>query len=395
MLLDFDRRGRAAVRHRRHWIRDLGIRYQLGVDGLNLWLVALTTLLFAVAALWLVLRPPARASRCSRFHWARRDRRARALPRAGPVLFVLFFDLMLVPFYFLVGHWGGPDRVAATFKLVVYTLVGSLLMLARGRGDRRAAARGPAAVSFVVRRAAPQPAVEEHAGVDLRRLRARVPDQDAGVPVPRLDARRLPHMPLPALAVFSGVLSKVAAYGFLRVALPLFPTPSRTSRHRSAASRCASILYGSVAGLHADQHAADPRLLVDGPARLHHARHLRAGPDRRRAGRLLQSVNHGLVVAPLFFIIALLDERSAARRTSATWAGSRSARRARGAVPDRRARDAGDARLGQLRRRVPDPARRVQPKLVDRAHRLTGVVLASVYMLRLYIRAMHNRRRRR
>ena len=45
-------------------------------------------------------------------------------------LFVLFFDLMLVPFYFLVGQWGGPDRVAATLKLVIYTLVGSLLMLA-------------------------------------------------------------------------------------------------------------------------------------------------------------------------------------------------------------------------------------------------------------------------
>ena len=46
------------------------------------------------------------------------------------LLFVLFFDLMLVPFYFLVGQWGGEGRVAATFKMVVYTLVGSLLMLA-------------------------------------------------------------------------------------------------------------------------------------------------------------------------------------------------------------------------------------------------------------------------
>ncbi len=46
------------------------------------------------------------------------------------ILFVLFFDLMLVPFYFLIGQWGTGDRVAATFKLVVYTLVGSLLMLA-------------------------------------------------------------------------------------------------------------------------------------------------------------------------------------------------------------------------------------------------------------------------
>ena len=45
-------------------------------------------------------------------------------------LFVLFFDLMLVPFYFLVGQWGGPDRVPAAMKMVIYTLVGSLLMLA-------------------------------------------------------------------------------------------------------------------------------------------------------------------------------------------------------------------------------------------------------------------------
>ena len=45
-------------------------------------------------------------------------------------LFVLFFDLMLVPFYFLIGVWGGPDRVRATTTFVIYTLVGSLLMLA-------------------------------------------------------------------------------------------------------------------------------------------------------------------------------------------------------------------------------------------------------------------------
>src|SRR5215218_6548132 len=56
-------------------------------------------------------------------------------------LFVLFFDLMLVPFYFLVGQWGsGPDRVAATYKMIIYTLVGSLLMLA---GAVPTAARSP------------------------------------------------------------------------------------------------------------------------------------------------------------------------------------------------------------------------------------------------------------
>ena len=64
-------------------------------------------------------------------------------------LFVLFFDLMLVPFYFLLGQWGGPDRVPAAMKMVIYTLVGSLLMLAAavatavlaGRADRTSRSR--------------------------------------------------------------------------------------------------------------------------------------------------------------------------------------------------------------------------------------------------------------
>ena len=137
-------------------------------------------------------------------------------------LFVVFFDLMLVPFLFL-SAWGGPDRAPAAMKMIIYTLVGSLLMLAAAvatavlsRATRRRA-------QLRARRPDAQPAAGAHAAVALRRVRARVPDQDAGVPVPRLDAGRVPQMPLPALAVFSGVLSKVAAYGFLRLALPLFP----------------------------------------------------------------------------------------------------------------------------------------------------------------------------
>ena len=135
-------RDRAAVRLRRGvgglqyvtddaWIADLGIRYSLGVDGLNLWLVALTTLMFA--AVGAVGRDPAAgapaAVRLPHRRWPRPPCSARSSRRTS-LLFVLFFDLMLVPFYFLVGQWGGPDRVAATFKLVIYTLVGSLLMLA-------------------------------------------------------------------------------------------------------------------------------------------------------------------------------------------------------------------------------------------------------------------------
>ena len=88
------------------WIEALGIRYKLGLDGLNLWLVALTTLLFAAAALWVVLRPVERP-RLFAFHLALAETAVLGAFLAQDLaLFVLFFDLMLVPFYFLVGQWG-------------------------------------------------------------------------------------------------------------------------------------------------------------------------------------------------------------------------------------------------------------------------------------------------
>ena len=132
LLVDFDT-GAAGLQYVTDdaWIPELGVRYTLGVDGLNLWLIGLTTL---------ISRRRRCGSRCGRsrdrprlfaFHMGLAETAVLgAFLAQDLMLFVLFFDLMLVPFYFLVGQWGGEGRVAATFKLVVYTLVGSLLMLA-------------------------------------------------------------------------------------------------------------------------------------------------------------------------------------------------------------------------------------------------------------------------
>ena len=81
--------------------------------------------------MWLSFRPVERP-RLFAFHLALAETAVLgAFTAQDLALFVLFFDLMLVPFYFLVGQWGsGPDRVAATYRMIIYTLVGSLLMLA-------------------------------------------------------------------------------------------------------------------------------------------------------------------------------------------------------------------------------------------------------------------------
>ena len=112
------------------WIRSLGIHYKIGVDGLNLFLVAMTTLVFAVSLFAAYLRSWTKPTLFYLLIGLAESAVLGAFLAQDLVLFVAFFDLMLIPFYFLTGMWGGPGRVAATTKLVIYTLVGSLLMLA-------------------------------------------------------------------------------------------------------------------------------------------------------------------------------------------------------------------------------------------------------------------------
>ena len=134
-------------------------------------------------------------------------------------------------------------------------------------------------------------------------------------------------MPIPAVAVFSAILSKVAAYGFLRIVLPLFPYASAHFQTLMLVIALVSVLWGTAGRLHHPRRAAGRRLLERGPARLHHARDLLAAAPGR-AGRAAADgqprAGHGA---------AVLHRRRAGRarrrlgEARATWAGSPSARR--------------------------------------------------------------------
>src|SRR3989440_7704005 len=112
------------------WISALGIHYKLGLDGLNVALVVLACVLFTASLGWAAFREWERP-RLFYFHLGLAESAVLgALCAQDLALFVAFFDLMLIPFYFLIGMWGGGERIRATTKLVVYTLVGSFFMLA-------------------------------------------------------------------------------------------------------------------------------------------------------------------------------------------------------------------------------------------------------------------------
>ena len=374
------------------WIPELGIRYALGVDGLSLWLIALTTLLFAFSALWLAFRPEPRP-RLFTFHFALAETAVLGAFMAQDLaLFVLFFDLMLVPFAFLVLGWGGPERRAATLKFFIYTLVGSLLMLAAAVATAvlAADARGEG-ISFsleVLREAGLAESTQRwiFAAFALAFL-IKMPLFPFQGWMP--DAYR--NMPLPALAVFSGVLSKVAAYGFLRIVLPVFPEASVDFQLVVLLLALVSILYGSAMAF----TQTDARLIL-GYSSMAQLGFIVLGIFAFRGegaqGAILQSVNHGLVVAPLFFIVLLLGER-AGRSMDIKDMGGIAFRGpvlaalflivalATLAIPGS-ANFAGEflILLGLFR-----------SELVIAIIAFTGVALASVYMLRAYIRSMHNR----
>ena len=375
------------------WIAELGIRYKLGVDGLNLWLLALTALLFCAATVWLVLRPPPRARLFALHVGVAETAVLGAFLAQDLALFVLFFDLMLVPFYFLLGQWGGPDRVRAAIKMVIYTLVGSLLMLAGAVATAVLSARGAAPLSFVL--------------TDLREgLLPAGTQKWVFVTFALAFLIKMPtfpfhgwmpdaygNMPLPALALFSGVVSKVAAYGFLRIVMPLFPEPAHDWQMILLVLALLSILYGSIQAF--TQTSA--RLIL-GYSSLAQLGFITLGIFALDAqgtgaqGALLQAVNHGLVVAPMFLIIVLLAER----------AGGSDDIRDMGGLAVRAPVLAGLFLVVALATlAIPGSANFVgeflillgvfKTELVIALIASLGVVLASVYALRLYIRAMHNR----
>src|SRR5262249_33077186 len=224
-------------------------------------------------------------------------------------LFVAFFDLMLIPFYFLTGAWGGRDRVRATTKLVIYTLVGSLLMLAGAIATGVIAAQGDAPLRFALSDLAlvtlPKGSQEWIFLCFAAAFLVKMPLFPVHGWLP--DGYRA--MPLPVLAVFSAVLSKVAAYGFLRIVLPLYPDAAVHFQELMLLISLASILYGSAMAF----TTTNTRLIL-GYSSVAQLGFIVLGVFSLRPegaqGAILQSVNPGLVVAPAFFIVGLLAARA-------------------------------------------------------------------------------------
>jgi NADH-quinone oxidoreductase subunit M len=375
------------------WIAELGIHYKLGIDGLNVFMVGLTTLLFAAAVLAANLREWERP-RFFYFNFMLAETAVLgALLSQDLALFVAFFDLMLIPFYFLTGVWGRePGRVKATIKLVIYTLVGSLLMLAAAVATGvLAAQQGGGHITFVLSALQHTPLSKGSQEWIFLFFAAAFLVKMPAFPLHGWMPDGYKAMPIEVLMVFSGVLSKIGAYGFLRIVLPLYPEAAAHFQTLMLLIALASILYGSVVAF----SQTDARLIV-GYSSVAQLGFITLGifslNPQGAQGALLQMVNHGLVVAPLLFIVGLLAQR----------AGGSEDVREMGGIAFRAPVLATIFLIVSLATlAMPGSSNFVgeflillgvfKAKLAIAIIAFTGVVLASVYALRLFIRAMHNR----
>ncbi len=379
------------------WISALGIHYKLGLDGLNVALVVLTTVLFSVALVWSAFREWDRP-RSYYFHFGLAESAVLgAFCAQDLALFVGFFDLMLIPFYFMVGMWGsgppgGPDRVRATTKLVIYTLVGSLFMLAGAVATGvLASSQHSVSITFVLSALRALPL--SHASQEWIFLcfalafLVKMPL----VPFHGWLADGYKAMPIPAVAVFSGVVSKVAAYGFLRIVLPLFPYAAVHFQMLMLLIALVSIIWGTLVAF----TTPDARMVV-AYSSVAQLSFITLGifslTPTGAQGALLQMLNHGLVTAPLFFIVAAAAARAGGSELLADMGG----------IAFRAPILAALALIVTLATlAMPGSSNFIgefmillgvfQTKLAISVIAFAGVVGAAVYALRLFIGAFHNR----
>lgn len=392
-VVDFDS-GKATLQYvtDENWIKALGIHYKLGLDGLNLFLVLLTTLLWFGATLWANLRDWDHPR--TFFLWLGIAETAvlGALLAQDLALFVVFFDLMLVPFFFITVGWGGPDRVRAVTKLVIYTLVGSLLMLTAAVATGVLSAQGSGdPINFTFTALQEMGLSEGSQKWIFLFFAAAFLVKMPAFPLHGWLPDGYSAMPLPALALFSGVLSKVAAYGFLRVSLPLFPDAAADFQDLMLIIAVLTIFYGSAMAF----TQTNARLIL-GYSSIAQLGFITLGifaiEGVGAQGAILQSVNHGLVTLPAMFIVALLAARAG---------GSEDIRDMGGIAFKAPVLAVFFVITTFALLAMPGSSNFVgeflillgvfKAKMAIAIIASIGVVLASVYALRLFIRAMHNR----
>jgi NADH-quinone oxidoreductase subunit M len=284
------------------WIASANISYAMGVDGMSILLVLLTTLLSPIAILssWSAIKD--RVKEYYAFMLLLETGMIGVFVAQDLFLFYIFWEFTLVPMYFLIGIWGGPRRQYAAIKFFLYTMAGSLLMLLAilylgitggsffvpdliGLGLAANVERWlflAFAIAFAIK-------------VPLWPLHSWLPDAHV-------------EAPTAGSVILAGVLLKMGTYGFIRFNLPLFPNASAEFAPYIAALAVIGIIYGAWVSF----AQTDVKKLVAFSS-VSHLGFVMLGIFSLNAiglqGAILQMINHGLSTGALFLLVGMIYER--------------------------------------------------------------------------------------
>ncbi|MFE5514674.1 NuoM family protein [Streptomyces sp. NPDC056529] len=295
------------------WIRALDVRIHLGVDGISLPLLVLTALLGFLCALHSYFKTPSGPSPKAfvALLLVLESGTLATFAVLDLVLFFLAFETVLIPMYFLIARWGGEGRRAASWKFVLYTLLGSVVMLLglllvglkAGTFDMVALAadngRGLTASVQVV--AVLAIGLGLAVKTPMWPLHSWLPDAHTAAPTV-------------GSVLLAGVLLKMGTYGFVRIVLPIAPDGMRTFAPYLAAFAVAGIVYGSLACLALARPGAkgDLKRLI-AYSSVGHMGFVLLGIASMTPtgvnGALFANVAHGLVTGLLFFLVGAVKDR--------------------------------------------------------------------------------------
>jgi NADH-quinone oxidoreductase subunit M len=293
-----------------------GISYAVGVDGISLWLILLTTFITPLAtyASWTHINTKVKEYAVSLL--LLECFMLGAFVAIDLFLFYVFWELMLIPMVLVIGIWGGPQRVYAAVKFFLFTMVGSVLMLV--------------AMLYLV---AQYKAQTGHYTFDLRELKLLLLPASTqlwlfcafalafAIKVPMFPLHTwLPdaHVQAPTggSVILAAVLLKMGTYGFLRFAMPLFPSGS----HRASSTLVLLAVIGVLYGAYCAWAQSDVKKLV-AYSSVSHLGFVMLGicslSSHGLTGSILQMVNHGISTGALFLLVGVIYERRHTRELSA------------------------------------------------------------------------------
>lgn len=291
------------------WIADLGVNYHIGVDGISLWLVLLTTFMVpgAIMASWSIER---RVREFMIFMLILETGMIGVFISLDLFLFYLFWEIVLIPMYFMIGIYGGETRVYAAVKFVVYTVVGSLLMLAAiialyylnggTTFDIVEITRNVQTGKLVIARNYQwwmwlAFALAFFIKVPLWPFHTWLPDAHT-------------EAPTAGSVILAGILLKMGTYGLMRFNLPLFPEVSYAAAPWVMALAVVGIIYGALVSM----VQPDLKKLVAYSSVSHMGfvvLGIFAFTDKSLQGALYQMLNHGISTGALFVCVGILYDR--------------------------------------------------------------------------------------